>query len=223
MSIRIGSPQHRDLLCTTFLETHVAFEPESLPWPKLEPRYVELLRSFPFWSFALSMEQEAGRMITDFAQTIDDPLLRKAIDLQAYEESRHGRLLKYMLNRYEIDFPAVPLTNKVVGRDDFLTFGFSECTDSFIGFAGFALARAKGVFPDGLLDMFEQILYEEARHIVFFHKLVALRRGARRAEQPGHTRVPRRSVPGPRAVAYGAGCARFADVGQPRPHRRRFG
>ncbi len=168
MSLRIGSPAHRDLLCTTFLETHVAFEPESLPWPKLEPRYVDLLRSFPFWSFALSMEQEAGRMITDFAQTIDDPLVRKAIELQAYEESRHGRLLKYMLNRYEIDFPAVPVTNKLVDRDDFLTFGFSECTDSFIGFTGFALARAKRVFPDGLLDVFEQILYEEARHIVFF-------------------------------------------------------
>ena len=164
----IGSPEHRDLLCTTFLDTHIAFEPESLPWPRLEPKHVDLLRSFPFWSFAMSLEQEAGRMITAFAETIDDPLVRKAIDLQAYEESRHGRLLKHMLARYDIPMAEVPLTNKRVDREDFLTFGFSECTDSFIGFAGFALAREKAVFPDGLLDIFEQILYEEARHIVFF-------------------------------------------------------
>ena len=168
MRFRVGSSQHRDLLCTTFIDTHVAFEPESLPWPKLEPAYVDLLRSFPFWAFALSMEQEAGRMVTAFAETIDDPLVRQAIDLQAYEETRHGRLLKFMLTHYHLASTDVPLTHKPVERDDFLTFGFGECTDSFIGFAGLALARRKHVFPDALLDIFEHILYEEARHIVFF-------------------------------------------------------
>jgi hypothetical protein len=107
-------------------------------------------------------------MITAFAETIDDPLVRKAIDLQAYEETRHGRLLKYMLGHYGIEIEQVPITAKPVERDDFVTFGFGECTDSFIGFTGFALAREKGIFPQGLLDIFEQILYEEARHIVFF-------------------------------------------------------
>jgi hypothetical protein len=168
MKLKVGSLEHRDLLCKTFIETHMAFEPESLPWPRLEPEHVALLRSFPFWSFAMSMEQEAGRMIVDFARSIDDPVVRKAIDLQAYEETRHGRLLTYMLSRYGIDVPAVPVTDKPVERDSFVTFGFSECFDSFIGFAGFALARRKRIFPDGLLDIFEQILFEEARHIVFF-------------------------------------------------------
>jgi hypothetical protein len=168
MSLKIGSPEHRDLLCRTFIDTHVAFEPEALPWPKLEPKYVDLLRSFPFWSFALSLEQEAGRMITIFAETIEDPLIREAIDLQSYEETRHGRLLKHMLERYGIAYPAVPLTNKPVDRDDFVTFGFGECNDSFIGFGGFALARKKRVFPEPLLEIFEHILWEEARHIVFF-------------------------------------------------------
>ena len=40
--------------------------------------------------------------------------------------------------------------------------------DSFVGFGGFALARQKQIFPKGLLDIFEHILFEEARHIVFF-------------------------------------------------------
>jgi hypothetical protein len=165
---RIGSLEHRDLFCRTFIETHRPFEPENLPWPLLEARYVELLRAFPFWSFARSMEQEADRMIATFAKTIGDPVIREAIELQGYEEGRHGRLLNHMLERYEISVPEVPLTNLPVTRDDFVVFGFSECLDSVVGFGGFALAREKELFPKGLLDMFEHILFEEARHIVFF-------------------------------------------------------
>jgi len=91
---RVGSIAHRDLFCRTFVETHLPFEPESLPWPRLEPRYVELLRAFPFWSFARSMEQEADRMIAAFSMTLADPTIREAVELQGYEEGRHGRLLK---------------------------------------------------------------------------------------------------------------------------------
>lgn len=165
---RIGSIEHRDLFCRTFIETHLKFEPEGLPWPRLEPRYVELLRAFPFWSFARSMEQEADRMIATFAQTLSDPVIREAVELQGYEEGRHGRLLNHMLERYEIDAAQVPLSNLPVTREDWVVFGFGECADSFIGFGGFALAREKEIFPKGLLDIFEHILFEEARHIVFF-------------------------------------------------------
>jgi len=165
---RVGSPEHRDLFCRTFIETHLPFEPESLPWPRLEPRYVDLLRAFPFWSFARSMEQEADRMIAMFAQTLVDPVIRQAVELQGYEEGRHGRLLNHMLERYEIDVPAVPLSNLPVTREDFVVFGFGECADSVVGFGGFALARQKQIFPKALLDIFEHILFEEARHIVFF-------------------------------------------------------
>ena len=165
---RVGSIAHRDLFCRTFIETHLPFEPEGLPWPRLEARYVDLLRAFPFWSFARSMEQEADRMIATFSKTLDDPVIREAVELQGYEEGRHGRLLNHMLERYEIDVPSVPLSNLPVTRDDFVVFGFSECTDSFVGFGGFALARQKQIFPKALLDVFEHILFEEARHIVFF-------------------------------------------------------
>jgi hypothetical protein len=81
---RTGSIAHRDLFCRTFIETHLPFEPEGLPWPKLEPRYVDLLRAFPFWSFARSMEQEADRMIATFSKTLNDPVIREAVELQAH-------------------------------------------------------------------------------------------------------------------------------------------
>jgi hypothetical protein len=168
MKPRVGSIAHRDLFCRTFHTTHVAFEPDQLPWPVLDPKDVELLRAFPFWSFARSMEQEADRMIATFAKTLHDPVIRAAVELQGYEEGRHGRILGHMLQHYRVDAVNVPLSNLPVTRADFVTFGFSECTDSFIGFGGFALARAKQLFPKALLDIFEQILFEEARHIVFF-------------------------------------------------------
>ena len=168
MKPAVGSIAHRDLFCSTFHATHRPFEPEQLPWPVLEQKHLDLLRAFPFWSFARSMEQEADRMIATFAKTLDDPVIRRAVELQGYEEGRHGRLLNYMLNHYKVTAASVPLSNLPVTRDDFVTFGFSECTDSFVGFGGFALARMKQLFPKGLLDIFEQILFEEARHIVFF-------------------------------------------------------
>ncbi len=168
MSIRAGTPQHRDLFCRAFVESHLPFEPEALPWPQLEPRHVELLRGFPFWSLALGVEQKAGRMLAIFAESLGDPAIRKAVALQAYEEARHGRLLAHMLSRYGIEVRVTPPSLDAVTRDDFLVFGFSECTDSFIGFGGFALARQKQLFPKQLLDVFSQVLYEEARHIVFF-------------------------------------------------------
>jgi hypothetical protein len=69
----VGTPQRRDSLCRTFIETYRAFEPESLPWPRLELHYVDLLRAFAFWSLALGIEQKAGRMLSIFGQTTGDP------------------------------------------------------------------------------------------------------------------------------------------------------
>jgi hypothetical protein len=130
--------------------------------------HVDLLRAFPFWSLALGIEQKAGRMLSIFAQTIGDPLIREAVELQAYEEARHGRLLQHMLERYGIEVRSTPASLETVTRDDFLLFGFSECADSVVGFGGFALARRKHIFAEQLMDIFEHVLYEEARHIVFF-------------------------------------------------------
>ena len=167
--MRPGSPEHRDLFCRTFIQTHIPYEPESLPWPALDERHLERLRSIPFWSHARSIEQRAGKMVTAFSQTIGDPVIREAVALQGVEEHRHGRLMTHVIERYGIDAPtAAPGGEPSANKEDFLVFGFSECADSFVGFGAFALARRNGLFPASLLDIFEQVLFEEARHIAFF-------------------------------------------------------
>jgi hypothetical protein len=166
--MRPGTAAHRDLFCRTFIETHVAFEPEELPWPQLDAFHLGRLRSFPLWNYARSIEQRAGRMVTAFAGTLDDPQIREAVALQGVEETRHGRLLTHVMERYGIDVQEHAVADPPAGGDDFCIFGFGECTDSFIGFGAFALARQKQIFPESLLSIFENVLWEEARHIAFF-------------------------------------------------------
>jgi hypothetical protein len=163
-----GTPEHRELFCRTFIETHEDFEPAELPWPDLQGVDLARLRAFPFWRYARSIEQRAGRMVTAFAKTIDDPLIRETVALQGTEETRHGRLMEHVIERYGIDAPPLDIADAPISPEEFRTFGFGECTDSFVGFGAIALARKKKILPDSLLSIFDGVMFEETRHVVFF-------------------------------------------------------
>jgi hypothetical protein len=166
--MRVGTLEHRDLFCRTFIETHESFEPEKLPWPDLDDLNLRRLRAFPFWSYARSLEERAGRMVSSFAATLDDPVIREAVTLQGVEEARHGRLMAHVMERYGVETPIIPISDPPARKDDFCIFGFGECTDSFVGFGAFALVREKQLLPAALLQIFDGVLFEEARHITFF-------------------------------------------------------
>ena len=57
----------------------------------------------------------------------------------------------------------------------FVAFGYSECLGSFLTFGMFKLARQSGVLPEALFAIFDHVMEEEARHIVFFVNWVAYR------------------------------------------------
>jgi hypothetical protein len=167
--MKIGSEAHKELFCQSFIESYQDYEPETLPWPQLDDAALARLRGIPFWQIALQTERQAGVMVSAFAETITDPMIREAIALQAKEEARHGRLLEFLIKHYDvsIDQPPAPKVPPHISQE-FIDFGFGECLDSYFAFGMFELARQANYFPEALFTIFDPILYEEARHIVFF-------------------------------------------------------
>jgi hypothetical protein len=167
--MKVGTEEHKELFCQSFVNSYLDYEPEQLPWPQLDEVTLQRLRSIPFWEEALSTEQEAGVMVSAFAKTITDPMIRDTIALQGREETRHGRLLKFLIQHYQIPVKERPLPQAPANIEQaFIDFGFGECLDSFFAFGLFGLARQASYFPESLFTIFDPILDEEARHIVFF-------------------------------------------------------
>ena len=171
-----GSQAHKTLFCRSFIETHRQFEPAELPWPTLDAVSIDRLRSIPFWGVALAAERNAGVMVTRYARTIDDPVIREALAMQGVEESRHARLLEEMLKFYGISVPSQPMPPDDYSERAFLDFGYEECIDSFLGMGIFGLARQIQLFIPELTDIFEVVLLEEARHVTFFVNWIAYER-----------------------------------------------
>lgn len=167
--MKLGSQEHRELFCRSFIETSLDYEPEKLPWPDLDGIALDRLRGIPFWKEALVTEREAGVMVSAFAETVEDEPIREAIALQGREESRHARLVEFLIDRYGIEIsqpPEIEVPQNI--RTAFIDFGFAECLDSFFAFGMFGIARQANYLPEALFAIFDPILDEEARHIAFF-------------------------------------------------------
>jgi hypothetical protein len=97
--MRIGSEAHKARFCRQFIDSHQRFDPETLPWPELDEAALARMRAVPFWQEVLHTERRAGAIVRAFAETITDPLVREAVDLQGIEEDRHAQLLGVMIRR----------------------------------------------------------------------------------------------------------------------------
>jgi hypothetical protein len=192
--MRIGSQEHKELFCRSFIDSHLVYEPAELPWPQLDEKSLALLRSLPIWSLALQVEINAGAMLETFAGSQRDPLIQEALRLQGYEEDRHGRMLAELVRQYGLTANAEPPA-AYGGRQAFIDFGYNECLDSFAGFGVFRIARERRFMPEALINLFSRVLYEEARHIVFFVNWIAYERCKR-----GYGRPPLNALP--TAVGY---------------------
>ncbi|MDX2228847.1 MAG: ferritin-like domain-containing protein [Leptolyngbyaceae cyanobacterium bins.349] len=172
--MKIGSEAHKELLCRSFMDSHLAYEPATLPWPDLDSNAIERIRKIPFWDEALYTERKAGVMLKAYADRVDDPMMRAAIALQAAEEARHGRVIEYMINHYGIEVPERPEKPLPTNLEPaFIKFGYGECFDSFFAFGLFGIARQTDFIPEALFNIFNTLVDEEARHMVFFVNWIA--------------------------------------------------
>ena len=176
MTVKVGSDAHKALFCGQFLRTWQHYDPATLCWPELDDAQLDRLRSVPFWQEVYHTERRAGAIVAAFAPTVQDPMVREAIALQGEEEARHARLIRVMIDRYGLDATEQPIESFPPDLETaFIDFGFGECMDSFLGFGAFKTARQSHFLPEAMFDIFDVLMYEETRHIVFFINYMAWR------------------------------------------------
>ena len=168
-AIRIGSEAHKTLFCRTLLDTFNPYKPAVIDWPRLDTEARGRLVDLPIWDIAVQTEGRARLNVAAYGAVTADPLLRKAIELNAFEEGRHKHVLSNLVAAYGIALAPEP---EYVVRGDpewaFMVTGYSECIDSFFAFGLFESAKRSGFFPAELVETFEPVIHEEARHILFF-------------------------------------------------------
>jgi len=173
----LGSAEHLNAFCRMLLDTFNPYKPAVIDWPKLDSEARDRLVGLPIWDIAVQTEGRAGMNVATYGDGIADPLLKKAIALNAFEERRHKHVLSNLVQAYGINLAPEPVY--VTPRDPewaFMVTGYSECIDSFFAFGLFEAAKQSGFFPADLVDTFEPVIQEEGRHIIFFVNWVAWHR-----------------------------------------------
>jgi hypothetical protein len=175
--IVLGSEAHKQAFCRMLLDTHNPYRPSIVDWPPLEPEARDRLVGLPIWDIAMQTEGNASLRVLTYAEMEPDPLLKQAIEIDGFEETRHKQVLSNLIAAYGIRLAPEP--EYVPPRYPewaFLLAGFSECVDTFFAFGLFELAKRSGFFPLTLVDTFEPVVQEEGRHILFFVNWIAWRR-----------------------------------------------
>ncbi len=172
--LRIGSDEHKRAFCGVLIDIFDPYKPAVLAWPKLSQDAAKRLTDLPFWDVAVQTEGYASSRMQAMADQQTDPLIKEAIALNAFEEGRHKLVIRNMLRFYGIPFE----DNQPYGAPKnpewaFIMTGYGECFDSFFAFGLFKMAKDSGYFPPELVDVFEPVVQEEARHIMFFVNWVA--------------------------------------------------
>ncbi|MGO8711559.1 MAG: ferritin-like domain-containing protein, partial [Rhizomicrobium sp.] len=175
--IKLGSDAHKNLFCRTLLTTFNPYKPAVIDWPKLEPEARARVVSLPIWNMAVQAEGKAKIRVATYGEEVTDPLLKKAIELDAFEEGRHKYVLSNLVEAYGIKLASEPAYLRPRDAEwAFMVTGYSECIDSFFAFGLFEAAKRTGLFPPELVDTFEPVMQEEGRHILFFVNWVAWHR-----------------------------------------------
>jgi hypothetical protein len=106
--IRIGSETYKTLFCRTLLDTFNPYKPAVIDWPRLETDARARLVELPIWDIAVQTEGRARLNVAAYGAVTADPLLRKAIELNAFEEGRHKHVLSNLVAAYGITLAPEP-------------------------------------------------------------------------------------------------------------------
>jgi hypothetical protein len=169
-----GTAQHRRAVAAMFRDTFNPYKPSIIQWPRLEAEARHRLTSLPIWDIAVQTEGKARLRMLAYAHAAPEAEWRAAIEQNGWEEGRHKQVLADLVAAYGIALaPEPPYLPPRDAEWAYLVTGFSECIDSFFAFGLFELAKRSGYFPPALVDTFEPVIQEEARHILLFANWLA--------------------------------------------------
>jgi hypothetical protein len=176
-ALPLGRDAHRDAACRMFHETFNPYRPSVIDWPKLSDEAKARLTGLPIWDIAVQTEGKARLRMLAYSRALADHEWRDAIARNAWEENRHKEVLSNLVAAYGIQLAPEPLYREPRDAEwAYLVTGFSECVDSFFAFGLFEVAKRSGFFPAELVDTFEPVIQEEARHILLFANWLAWHR-----------------------------------------------
>jgi hypothetical protein len=167
--VKLGSERHLKMFCRMLLESHNPYRPAVIQWPRLEPEALARVTSLPIWDMAVQTEGRASARVAAYAAREQRALLRQALEMDGGEEARHKVVLSKLVEAYGIGLEPEPVYAAPKDVEwGWLVTGYSECIDSFFAFGLFEMAKRSGYFPPELVETFEPVIQEEARHILFF-------------------------------------------------------
>jgi hypothetical protein len=90
------------------LDSFDPYKPAVINWPELEPDALGRLVGLPFWQVAVGTESLTSMRMQVFADSLQDPLLKEEVALNAFEERRHKDVLEHLILFYGIPLASEP-------------------------------------------------------------------------------------------------------------------
>jgi hypothetical protein len=166
--MNIGSYEYKKQFCQSFIDSHIPDDPASLRWPTLDPVTLEHLQSLPIWRQGLLSQHYAAQIITAFATTLKDPMVKAAVILQAQEQTRLVKTIQSFLSAYNIPAPALPTVAIPKNLEAaFIKVGYRNCLDLFWADGLRDAAQKANAIPVALDQRFDRLLAEQSRHTIF--------------------------------------------------------
>ncbi|MGF1600777.1 MAG: hypothetical protein ACFCU8_01950 [Thermosynechococcaceae cyanobacterium] len=167
--MQLGSYEHRKVFCQALTDHHIKYDLDQIPWPQLTEQDLQRLREIPFWSKVLQQKRQMASIARKVALQTKPTKLKGAITLLAQETGRQVRLIERMMEFYQIPKVSIPTDDPPNALPPVLMdIAFDQYLDAYILWGWFALAREQQFLPEALLDVWEPILDEDARHSIFF-------------------------------------------------------
>ncbi len=167
--MQLGSYEHQKLFCQALTDRHVRYTLDQVPWPQLSDTERQRLQDIPFWSEMLQQKRQLALLVRTLAAQTKPTRLKGGILLLSQEMERQVKLIEQMMAFYQI--PTVSLPLQPLPEDltpGLLDLAFDQYLSAYILWGWFAVAREQQYLPEALLEVWEPILEEDARHSIFF-------------------------------------------------------